>query len=515
MNNDNTSITLKYHNFTKHSPYVHNSYPYTMDPKMKPIPYKIYDDERIEQILLPDKISTNEITAINAISSNKISRDRDYIPTLQELSQILYFSAGITKFINYGDHSHPFRAAACTGALYHIDLYAICGELPDLKAGIYHFDVRFPDMKLNRIRDGDYRGTLANATGEESSIIDAPITIAFTSTFWRNSWKYNDRTYRHCFWDNGTILANTLAEASTLNLPTKLVIGFVDDEVNSLLDIDSAFEATMSLVSLGYAPSIHPTNIKQVEPLNLKTIPLSESQINYTIVSTTHSASNLYSSAEVKKWHEIPSSSVNVPVKGKLIQLKPIAKDQLTESIEKVITKRGSIRKFDLTSITFQELSTILDVTAQGIPFDFIGNGVYLNDIYLIVNDVNGLDSGSYVFHRENLTLELLEKGNFRENARLLDLGQDLAGDASVNVYFLIDLKNILERFGNRGYRVAQLEAAITGGKLYLTAYTLKLGASGITFYDDLVTEFFSPHAKGKSVMFLTAIGNPVRRSKK
>ena len=30
----------------------------------------------------------------------------------------------------------------------------------------------------------------------------------FTSTFWRNAWKYRSRTYRHFGWDNGTIVAN-------------------------------------------------------------------------------------------------------------------------------------------------------------------------------------------------------------------------------------------------------------------------------------------------------------------
>jgi hypothetical protein len=43
------------------------------------------------------------------------------------------------------------------------------------------------------------------------------------------------------------------------------------------------------------------------------------------------------------------------------------------------------------------------------------------------------------------------------------------------------------------------------GGKLYLTAYARHLGASGRTFFADDITEFFSPHAKSKSVMFLIA----------
>jgi hypothetical protein len=42
----------------------------------------------------------------------------------------------------------------------------------------------------------------------------------------------------------------------------------------------------------------------------------------------------------------------------------------------------------------------------------------------------------------------------------------------------------------------------------YLAAYAQRFGATGLTFYDDAVVEFFSPHAAGKSVMFLLALGH-------
>ena len=58
------------------------------------------------------------------------------------------------------------------------------------------------------------------------------------------------------------------------------------------------------------------------------------------------------------------------------------------------------------------------------------------------------------------------------------------------------------------------VEAAILGGKVYLAAYAQRLGASGLTFFDDDVTEFFSPHAVGKSVMFLIAIGKSAKQKK-
>ena len=45
-----------------------------------------------------------------------------------------------------------------------------------------------------------------------------------------------------------------------------------------------------------------------------------------------------------------------------------------------------------------------------------------------------------------------------------------------------------------------------------IAAYAQRFGATGLTFLDDEVTEFFSPHARGKSVMFLVALGRSRRR---
>ena len=104
--------------------------------------------------------------------------------------------------------------------------------------------------------------------------------------------------------------------------------------------------------------------------------------------------------------------------------------------------------------------------------------------------------------------MQLLKEGDFRERAGYLGLEQELPADASVDFFFLADLPKIVAAFGNRGYRATQLEAGILGGKLYLAAYAQKLGATGLTFYDDDVVNFFAPHAKGKNAIFLVACGH-------
>jgi hypothetical protein len=77
---------------------------------------------------------------------------------------------------------------------------------------------------------------------------------------------------------------------------------------------------------------------------------------------------------------------------------------------------------------------------------------------------------------------------------------------------FSEDLKLDFRALRQLRNREAELEASIMGGKLYLAAYAQRLGASGLTFFNDDITDFFSPHAAGKSVMFLIALGKSVKK---
>jgi SagB-type dehydrogenase family enzyme len=190
--------------------------------------------------------------------------------------------------------------------------------------------------------------------------------------------------------------------------------------------------------------------------------------------------------------------------------LSQIRVGRLGDTIEQVILRRGSTRSFNkAASITPAQLATIFEYAMRGLPADFLElPGAQLNDLYLIVHSVKGLKPGAYFFGREQNTLELLKEGEFRAEAHHLGLEEELPADACVDIFFLADLKHILERYVNRGYRAVQLEAGAIGGRIYLAAYAQHLGASGLTFFDDDVTNFFSPHARDKSAIFLVAIGS-------
>jgi SagB-type dehydrogenase family enzyme len=182
------------------------------------------------------------------------------------------------------------------------------------------------------------------------------------------------------------------------------------------------------------------------------------------------------------------------------------------EPITAVIRRRGSTRSFAHEPILGGQLGEILRRSTTAIPADVSPSAAI--DPYVIVNAVEGIAAGAYVLAPERDALLRLRAGDLRREAGYLDLGQDLAADASANVYLLADLDPWLARYGNRGYRAAQLLAAIVGGRIYLAAYALGLGATGLTFFDDDVTAFFSPHARDKSVLFLVALGRPLGRAR-
>ena len=511
MNSD-LDAAWAYHNGTKHSYRSVRSNPHFLDWQSQPLPFKIYTT--LDPIPLPRDFSRSAVPVLQAISSTGARSDSICLPDLRTLARLLYFCAGITKRKMYPGREILFRAASCTGALYHIDLYLICGDLGGLKAGMYHFGVH--DFALRRLRLGDFRSEVARATGYEASVAAAPAIIAFASTYWRNAWKYQARTYRHCFWDSGTILANLFAVASANGVPARLIGGFVDATLSHLLGLDDQREGTISLVALGRTQEASRATAPEIETLDLETSPLSKEQVEYPAIREIHGASSLRSEAEVAAWRdEIPPAGLPAPW-GQLFPLRPLPEDEEpTDSIEQVILRRGSTREFALEPITFAQLSTILRSSTRGVPADLLDPyGATLNDLYLIVNAVDDLPSGAYVYHRGQEALELLKEGEFRSEAGVLGLEQALPATASVNVFFLADLKRALGLFGNRGYRAAQLEAGIIGGRLYLSAYALRLGATGLTFYDDDVTAFFSPHAHGKSAMFLVALGKSARRVK-
>src|SRR5712692_1708223 len=227
-----------YHDATKHSEISLRTSGHYLDWENKPAPFKVYGN--LPSIPLPRDFPRPEEAALKAIRGEIPSKSVKK-PDLAVLAEILFFSAGLTRKMRLGSEEYYMRAASATGALYPIELYVVSGDIPGLKAGVYHFNPY--DFALVQLRDGEYRSDLALASDESSG--SSPFTIVMTSLAWRNAWKYEARSYRHWFWDSGVIAANLLAICTSEGLSCKLVLGFVDGMVDKLLGLEEMEEATV------------------------------------------------------------------------------------------------------------------------------------------------------------------------------------------------------------------------------------------------------------------------------
>jgi SagB-type dehydrogenase family enzyme len=169
------------------------------------------------------------------------------------------------------------------------------------------------------------------------------------------------------------------------------------------------------------------------------------------------------------------------------------------------IERRGSARRFSRASLEPDALQTVVGA-AQGHSASDQAAASALVRPLLIVNRVEGLESGAYVLDASGEPL-LLREGDFEADAGHLALDQQAASDAAVNLYFVASQAEVAAAMGERGYRAVQLEAGVRVGQAYLAASSLGLKATGLTFYDDEVASFFGLDQAETLVLMLVVFG--------
>ena len=148
-------------------------------------------------------------------------------------------------------------------------------------------------------------------------------------------------------------------------------------------------------------------------------------------------------------------------------------------------------------SVSSESLTWPMAAATRVVPLDAAPRGTLLEH-YLNVHAIDGVKPGKYRWISGGVA-SVGDVESPRKEGATLCFGQPLGGDSAYTVFHSALLDSLLDNLGSRGYRAAQLEAGIVSGRLALSAFALGLGATGLTFFDDLVSAYF-PHIVGAHV---------------
>ena len=190
----------------------------------------------------------------------------------------------------------------------------------------------------------------------------------------------------------------------------------------------------------------------------------------------------------------------------------PVYKSNI--SLEEVLLKRRSIRNYKNENLTIKQLAQIL-WAAQGITSDYgyrtapSAGAIYPIEIYILVNNVKGLEKGIYYYNPFKHLLQFLKKGDFSEQIKRACLGQEWVKKASVDVIITAEFERTMNRYGERGIRYVYLEAGHIAQNIYLQMISLNLGGVVIgAFIDNSVQHVLSTPKTHKPI-YVIPIGVP------
>ena len=221
-------------------------------PMAGPMPPVVKQYPDAESIPLPPPKFQRRIPVEDAITSRRSIRTfRDEPITLEELSTVLYLTAGVTRWISgaYGIYRFPLRTYPSAGALQPVELYVSAHKVTGLRAGIYHYNP--VNHSLEKLRDGDFSRTLIDIALGQEHAGQAPATIIMTVYWARTRWKYGDRAYRYAMLDAGFAGENLYLACIALGLGTCAIGAFYDEDLCKLLEIDCVDEIPVLLFPIG------------------------------------------------------------------------------------------------------------------------------------------------------------------------------------------------------------------------------------------------------------------------
>ncbi len=532
-------IVDAYHERTKN--YVHRlaAGPGHIDFDTQPDLFRHYADAPIIRLPLP--IEGFELPYWRLY----ISEDREPREINKDnISLFFRYALSLTAWKTIQETTFPLRVNPSSGNLHPTEGYALVPPIEGIHdmPGIYHYLPKEHALEHRSRISPSLWADLMKPFPEKSFL------AGLTSIFWRQSWKYGERSFRFCQEDIGHALGTLRYAAAALGWKLYLLPGVDDAQISRILGLDrdqdyvgAEREAPTVLVLI--------TKYSWENPAGLKLPDEAVSEISNgrwegkaNVLSSAHNFSwpaiDEVANATIGKGLTIHEEFAHFPSEEELFGV-PVRSGSF--SAEKVILGRRSAHKMDrktaIDGATFFRMMARL-VPSRGprqVPWDAVPWKPRIH-LGLFLHRVDGLPRGLYVLVRDpakittlqksmrksfkwanpsgcpsGLSLFLLKEGDYQSLSIKVSCNQNLAGDGAFSVSMFSEYLESLSNYGASFYRNLFWEAGLVGQVLYLESEEAGIGSSGIGAHlDESVHEIFGFTSRKWQSIYNFTVGGPV-----
>jgi len=177
----------------------------------------------------------------------------------------------------------------------------------------------------------------------------------------------------------------------------------------------------------------------------------------------------------------------------KTIKLAPVSDNVVNDLLQ----NRSSARDYANEQMTFDEFSTLLG-TSFGLKQKLTGaysrrdfpikktnsaGGLNALDLYVFVNNVEGIESGIYYYNFLAHELIQIDYGNVRPIINKIHYQNEFTTYANICVIYVADLTRVSWKYLRRSYRFVHVDTGIAAANLQITAETLGLCSCMVAGY--------------------------------
>jgi len=199
-------------------------------------------------------------------------------------------------------------------------------------------------------------------------------------------------------------------------------------------------------------------------------------------------------------------------------QIKLPAPGNTGVGIETAIDRRRSVRAFVKQALALTDLSRVL-LTAAGVTHTRGGfvhrtypsaGALYPLDLFVFASQVDSLAPGLYYFHPGDSSLVQIRSGEFGAELHDAANGQEAVGASPVTLVIAARFDRTTQKYADRGYRYAYIEAGAVCQNIYLQATASGLGAVAVgAFNDDAMNALLDLDGVHEAAMLMLPLGVP------